>query len=221
MTILNIFNAVPDPRTAFLLAIAIVSGFLFAIAFHESAHAYVAYRLGDPTAKMAGRVTLNPFKHLDPIGTVMFFVIGLGWAKPVPINPRFFHKRSDELKVAFAGIVANIALAALLAIPLRIATLQHQVIETSVVLSIIKFWVEINLMLAAFNLIPIPPLDGSHLLAHFLSEENKYKYLSIGQYLLLGLILYDVVSGTSIILAIMEPILRVLSYLVMGTPIRI
>lgn len=199
--------------------LAVVIGFLVVgITIHEFAHAYVADRFGDPTARTMGRVSLNPIAHLDPIGTIIFFIVGFGWGKPVPINPSFLNKKSDELKVAFAGIVANLAMATILAIPIRIATMQGVIIDTSPVLSVIDKIIDINIILASFNILPIPPLDGSHLIEYFLSEEQKLKFMFYGQYAILALIMFDLVSGYNIIYSIMEPLIRFFSLIVKGAP---
>lgn len=198
--------------------LAVVIGFLvIGITVHEFAHAYVAFRLGDPTAKMEGRVTLNPLAHLDPYGIIFFFIVGFGWGKPVPFNPRYLQKKSDELKIAVAGIVANLAVAAILGIPLRIALLQGHLIDSSIFLSVIDYIVVINLMLAVFNLLPIPPLDGSHFVEYFLDEEQKYKFQFYGQYALFGLIFYGILTGNSIIGTVLVPLIRVLHGLFVGT----
>ena len=142
-----------------------------ALILHECAHGWVAYKLGDPTAKMMGRLTLDPRKHLDPIGTLSMVLIGLGWAKPVPINPRYFkHPRRDDFLVSIAGITANLImflLGILVYMLLRVAA-YHGMDQSAgvwdVLYEIIIRFFYINLGLAVFNLIPIPPLDGYHVL---------------------------------------------------------
>lgn len=198
--------------------LAIVVGFLvIGITVHEFAHAYVANRFGDPTAKMMGRVSLNPLAHLDSMGTILFFLVGFGWGKPVPLNPHYLHRKSDELKVAIAGILTNLLVATILAIPLRIATIQGVMIDSNTSLLFLKKIVEINVLLAAFNILPFPPLDGSHFIEYFLSEESRIKFMSYGQYLLLGIIMYDILTGNSIIFSIIEPIMRGMLFLVSGS----
>ncbi|MFA7244459.1 MAG: site-2 protease family protein [Patescibacteria group bacterium] len=197
--------------------IAFIVGLIFAITVHEYAHAWIAYRNGDPTAQMNGRLTLNPFAHLDPLGTLFLFLVGFGWGKPVPINPTFFHHKSDELKVAIAGIAANIILAFILGIPIRIALLAGHSIDSNIVLSFLSILVQINLILAAFNILPIFPLDGSHFVEYFLDNYSRVKFQQYGPFILLFLLILDRVSSFSIITAVMEPIIRVLSSLVIGT----
>lgn len=198
---------------AFLVALVV------AITAHEFAHAYVAYKLGDPTAKHEGRVTLNPAAHLDPIGTIFLFTVGFGWGRPVPINPNYFQKKTDELKVAFAGIVTNLLLAFILAIPLRIAASTGQTFGSPEFLSFLNMIVELNIFLAAFNLLPIPPLDGSHLVEYFLNDEAKIQFQYFGPFVLIGIIALDYLTNVSVISLIMEPVIRLFSLLVKGNMI--
>jgi len=156
-----------DPLAFALVAIPL----LFSIIIHEVAHGWVAYRMGDPTAKRLGRLSLNPLKHLDPIGTLMLFLAGFGWAKPVPVN---FNSISDRRKglifVSSAGIFANILFP-------FIALLFFRLFSTSSsgIASILVFYVvQINITIAALNLIPIPPLDGSKILMGFVSKRTQY-----------------------------------------------
>ena len=197
--------------------LAYIVALIIGITVHEFAHAWMAHRCGDNTAKFEGRLTLNPLAHLDPLGTIMLFIVGFGWGKPVPINPNNMDKKSDELKVAFAGIVTNLILAFILAIPIRIALMQGVLIESSAVLSFLNIIVDLNIILAVFNLLPIPPLDGSHLIEYFLNRESKYAYQTVGPFILIGVIIAENITNVSIIHPIMEPILRLLSLLVKGT----
>ena len=165
---------------------------VFSLTVHESAHAWAADRLGDPTARMLGRVSLNPAVHVDPVGTLLFPLVGLftgapiiGWAKPVPVATwRFEHPRRDYLMVAAAGPVSNLSLAFVAAMALRLLPGGVSMLgvapvdaasaaESRVLVPIARFmWsaLEINLLLAIFNLLPIPPLDGSSVLAGLLPE---------------------------------------------------
>jgi len=197
--------------------LAYIVALIVGITVHEYAHAWMAHRCGDNTAKFEGRLTLNPLAHLDPLGTIMLFLVGFGWGKPVPINPNNMDKKSDELKVAFAGIVTNLILAFILAIPIRIALMQGVLIESSAVLSFLNIIIDLNIILAVFNLLPIPPLDGSHLVEYFLNRESKYAYQTVGPFVLIGLIIAENITNISIIHPIMEPILRLFSLLIKGT----
>ena len=156
-----------DPLAFALVAIPL----LFSVIIHEVAHGWVAYRMGDPTAKWLGRLSLNPLKHLDPVGTLMLFLVGFGWAKPVPVNlNNISDKRKGLIFVSSAGIVANILFA-------FIALLFFRLFSTSssrIAVILVYFVVQINITLAAVNLIPIPPLDGSKILMGIVSERTQY-----------------------------------------------
>ena len=162
---------------------------LFSVIFHEVAHGYVALRLGDPTARDAGRLTLNPIKHIDPFGTVILPVLLrlvnspfiIGWAKPVPVNPYFFRDpRRGMMLVAAAGPLTNITLLMLSALAIRVLqTLLHPLL-----LDFLIYTCYINIILALFNLVPVPPLDGSSLLAGILPSRLRQAYVRLGRYTL-------------------------------------
>jgi Zn-dependent protease len=200
-----------------IYAVVIIIGLLIAITVHEFAHAWMANRLGDPTAKNLGRLTLNPFKHLDPLGTLFLFVAGFGWGKPVPYNPSNIKSDADEVKIALSGIAANLLLALILGIPLRIATVLGVTIDTNIWLTIIEFLMEMNLVLIAFNIIPIPPLDGSKVIFPFISIDARIKYEQYGPIILFLLIIASNVFGLPFLVRFMEPIIRFLSFVVKGT----
>jgi len=152
---------------------------LYSVIFHELAHGLVASWFGDNTAKYAGRLSLNPLNHLDPIGTLMLFLVGFGWAKPVPVDYyRLKNTRFGFIAVSLAGCITNIILAAI-----AIFLLQFGIIANSLVFSqILVIVAKINIILGAFNLIPIPPLDGSKVLMAFLPESAKMKLVKIEPY---------------------------------------
>jgi Zn-dependent protease len=168
-----------DPLSFALVVIPL----LFSVIIHEVAHGWVAYRMGDPTAKWSGRLTLNPLKHLDPIGTLMLFLAGFGWAKPVPVN---FNNISDRRKglifVSSAGIVANILLAFLALLFVRLFSTSPSGIAATLVYNVCPIVAGINITLAALNLIPIPPLDGSKILMGFVTKRTQYFLLSLEPY---------------------------------------
>lgn len=164
---------------------------LFALTFHEFAHGFVAWRLGDPTAKNGGRLTLNPLKHLDPLGTIAFFIIKLGWAKPVPVNPAYFkNPRKDMLWVALAGPATNLILAVISAILTKAIWLLANILPYSTAVEavlvplnamlIASVW--INLVLCIFNFLPIPPLDGSRILTGLLPDRLAMSYLKFERF---------------------------------------
>lgn len=168
---------------------------LLAVTVHEAAHAWVALREGDPTADRLGRVTLNPIPHLDPVGSVLvplvlYILPGgflFGWARPVPVDPSNFRSlRGGEIRVALAGIVANLILAVaftgLLSIGLGVAGRHAGTSPLEPVLLMARFGIFINLLLAFFNLIPIPPLDGSHVMRWLLPARTRASFQSLGRY---------------------------------------
>ena len=172
-----------------------VPGFLLAIVVHEAAHAYMACKFGDDTAKNMGRLSLNPMVHLDKIGTIVFPLIGVliggimfGWAKPVPVDPRNFKNfRSAIFWVSFAGPLANIILAIFSAFFLAfiVAYIPSDSFIFSPFIQILKKSVYINIVLAVFNLIPWPPLDGSKMVSSFLERDMLVRYESLAKYSLL------------------------------------
>ena len=178
-----------DPLTIFFLVLAFLIILAFVISLHEAAHAYFANLLGDPTARLLGRVSLNPAVHIDPVGTVilpiLLFIVSqgrfvFGWAKPTPINPlNFQHPRRDSAIVAFAGPASNFAVAVVFSVIFRVFPSE-----------IILFLVTINLVLGLFNLIPVPPLDGYKVLLGLLPREAALRLATIESYGPVVLILF-------------------------------
>ncbi len=170
--------------------ILIAPPILLALTVHECAHAYVAFRMGDPTAKMLGRITLNPLKHLDPIGTLALFLSGMfGWARPVPVNPRYFRNISKGMMwVALAGPLSNIALAIIFAIFHKAFLLLAPSLLAGMpsvykpLYIMIEYSILINISLAVFNMIPVPPLDGSKVLSHLLPADKAFAFSKIEPY---------------------------------------
>lgn len=168
-------------------------GLLTAIIFHELAHGLTAYWLGDPTAKNAGRLTLNPIKHIDPVGFLFMLVFRFGWAKAVPINPMNFRNRKlDTILVSIAGVSVNFIIAIILG-----AVLVYGNITNETVLDILGIGMWYNIMLGVFNLLPFPPLDGSKVVASLLPVKLEYYFYKYERYfyiILLGLIATDMVQ---------------------------
>ena len=190
--------------------------FLFALTLHELAHGYVAYRLGDPTAKNAGRLTLNPLKHLDPLGVIAFIIMKIGWAKPVPVNPNYFRDpQKGMLLVALAGPAANVVIAIASAILAKffvmLPFLPIFILQPLVGMLVASVW--INIMLAVFNCLPIPPLDGSKVLMGLLPPRMVYQYSKLEPF---GFILLLVLFYTGIIPRLIMPIIQFSNNLLLG-----
>jgi Zn-dependent protease len=206
---------------------------ILAFSIHECAHAWTAYRLGDPTAMMLGRVTLNPLKHLDPLGSVIFPLIGLfyggmlfGWAKPTPVTARNFkHYKRDDILVSLAGPASNLLSATIalillivmkhalaggdIAIATAVALARHIPVSTEnlpqlfPVALLFYYVILLNLLLFVFNLIPVPPLDGSHILRHFLPYNLLRVYDRIG---MLGMFVIMILGGSIIFRTFLTPL---------------
>jgi len=189
---------------------------LVALTFHEFAHGYVALRFGDPTAKMAGRLTLNPLSHLDPIGTIMLFVVHFGWAKPVPVDPRYFRNpKQDMLWVALAGPGANMVLAFISGILLSMLG-RGSLGSHNMLLIMLQYSLFINLALAVFNMLPIPPLDGSKVLRGLLPYQYQHiadQMEMYGPWALMGLIMMGMMTGRSIFWSFIGPFVKFFSEL--------
>ncbi len=201
------------------LIIAVVMILLISFPVHEFSHALAAYRLGDGTAKLMGRLTLNPIAHFDPLGAALLcisavFGRGIGWAKPTPVNPNMLrHGSLGQAIVAFAGPASNLVLAAIVALPLRY--LLHSTIGADVptiVLNTMFTFVSINLALFVFNLIPVPPLDGSQILLAALDPATRYSLgPALMQYGPLILLVLIFTGAFSLILGpIIDALLRIL-----------
>ena len=176
-----------------------VPAIILCLTFHEWAHGFVAYKFGDPTAKMAGRLTLNPLKHLDPLGTLMLIFARFGWAKPVPVNPYNFQgdRRSKMTVVAMAGPLANLLFAVVSTVFLYLIVDYAPYNSFFVYLyNLTSELVWINIILAVFNLLPIPPLDGSKILGGFLPAKWEAAYYKIERYGFLILFVF-ILTGLS------------------------
>ncbi len=167
---------------------------LVSLTIHEVSHGYVSYRLGDPTAKQMGRLTLNPLKHLDPIGTIMMvasslFGAGFGWAKPVPINPMYYKKhKAGTMLVSIAGPLSNLLLAFLAAFPVAYIGLKYYGVSLGeldyrmIIFNLSILFLYANVNLAVFNLFPMPPLDGSKILTGILPTKLYFKMMQYERY---------------------------------------
>jgi len=187
---------------------------MFALVFHEFSHAWVANKLGDPTARYSGRLTLNPLAHLDPFGSLMILFVGFGWAKPVPVDSRYLsNPRVDMMKIAFAGPAANLLLAFVGGTLIRTG-----IFSGSITMMLLLF-TQINIMLAVFNMIPIPPLDGSQIFSGLMMRRNPelvHKLQIYGPQILLGLIMIGYFTRVSPLWMIMSPFVNFFLFLFAG-----
>lgn len=180
----------------------ILPGIIIGLSFHEAAHALVSYKLGDPTPKLQGRVTLNPLAHIDPIGFITLLFIGFGWGVPVEIDPRYYkNRRGGELLVSLAGVTTNLIMAVVFALLFRLAanTMSYDFYQGvgQILLQLMLYVVYINLVLMIFNLIPVPPLDGFGVVTQIFHLERYDWYWKIYQYgqpILLVLIIFNIPS---------------------------
>jgi Zn-dependent protease len=203
--------------------VLIAPGFLLAITVHEFTHGYIAYKFGDPTAKLAGRLTFNPISHLDPIGTIILVLTQMiGWAKPVPVDPRYFkNPRTDMFWVSLGGPAANLVTATVLAMLMHVlifltgGTLSGEISKLILVplYMILLFAVKINIVLAIFNLIPVPPLDGSKILSGLLPQRQAYEFEKLEPY---GFIILIILIFTNALNYIIWPPIRLIEALLLG-----
>ena len=192
---------------------------LFSLCFHEFAHGYVAYRLGDDTAARNGRLTLNPMAHLDLMGSIMILFIGFGWAKPVPINPyNFANPRLDSMKVAFAGPASNLILAFIAGIVIRFLNFNN-ILISEISIQVIYFFMSVNIALAVFNMLPIEPLDGSRIFGNIIAKDNPQLAVNLQLYgprILFALIFIGLFTPFSILGMIITPFIKFFIYIFAG-----
>lgn len=214
-------------RDNLILFVYALPAILISLSFHELSHALVSYKLGDPTAKNMGRLTLNPLKHLDPLGTIMLVAsmlggMGLGWAKPVPINPVYYKNRKQgTMLVSIAGPLSNVLLALLFSIPMALIGSKYNVTIAQlfdiksglyasgfsldiIIFNICRFFFAINIGLAVFNILPVPPLDGSKILSGILPSRYYFQMMQYERYI--GLIFILIIfMRPQILTTVMSP----------------
>ncbi len=185
-----------------------VPALLLAVTLHELAHGWVAYRLGDPTAKSHGRLTLNPLAHLDPLGLLALFLVGFGWAKPVPVNPMYFKgdRRRGMFLVGLAGPVTNFVLAFILLFLLLALSAAVSAVPHLYQILLVAF--RYNVMLGVFNMLPFPPLDGSKVLAYFLPSGFMQTFHQLEQY---GPVILIVLIFSGVLWRILFPLISIAS----------
>ncbi len=210
-----------NPMDWIMEKLMILPGILIGLSFHEFGHAYVSTKLGDPTPKLQGRVTINPLAHIDPVGMVCLLFCGFGWGIPVQINPSYYkNRRRDEILVGFAGVAMNLILAIVFSLLVRIAITVFQSTQSetaSIIYQILLNVVMINVVLMVFNLLPVPPLDGFGIVTNLFNLQ-KYswydKYYQYGYFILIFLVLLGVVSAilspvTMFIMKLLSPLMGI------------
>ena len=219
-----------DPLRGFVTLATFALALLVAITLHEFSHALSATHLGDPTARALGRLSLHPKAHLDPVGTVMIFLAGFGWGKPVPVNANYLRvgERPGMAIVSLAGPLANVVVAAIFSVLMKAGVVTSEFVGFSLfrgstddlvayVVGSIVFW---NLLLASFNLIPLAPLDGFKVALGVLPRAMAVSFARLerhGPTILIGIILFDLlVPGRGILFNLIRPILNTLSFVVLG-----
>ncbi len=201
LVILNIVNGgFINMGTWILNKILVLPAILIGLCFHEFAHGFVSDRLGDPTPKLQGRLTVNPKAHIDPFGFIALLIAGFGWGKPVEIDPRYYkHRRRDELLVALAGIIMNLLIAIVFAFIVKIILMISPGIYANavgkIIMTILQNVIIINIVLMVFNLLPVPPLDGFNVLTEIFNLRKYdwyYSYYRFGGFLLLLLVFLNI-----------------------------
>jgi len=217
MLFLSLFANLPFEAAAIIFTAFLIT-LVIGITVHEAAHAASAWQLGDPTAKLAGRLTLNPASHLDPIGSVALLLVGFGWGKPTPFDPfNLRHPKRDSAIISASGAVSNFLLAGLASgIYFLNLNLLHFELPFAAA-AFIEIFVRINLLLGVFNLIPVHPLDGAKVLGGFLPRDWYYDWVQLEKY---GLIILLVLIFTGVIGRIIYPATSILmEFLLPGIPI--
>lgn len=204
---LSFLNSIPE-------FFSTVLGILFAISVHEFGHAFVAYLNGDNTAKKAGRMNINPMSHIDPFGILMMFMVHFGWAKPVPVNPyNYKYKKIGNISVSIAGIAFNLISAFIFVMIYKLFNEWSLLsfLDKETMLMVTRSLITYNIGFAAFNILPIPPLDGWSLISTFLPKDMVYKVYEYSRY---TFIIFIILMMTNTITYILNPIYMVFFNLV-------
>ena len=230
MLFLVLDQLLSSPLYALITLLTFALGIVVALSFHEFSHALSANFLGDNTARSQGRLTLNPAAHIDPLGGMMLLVVGFGWAKPTPVRPEYLRgdPRSGMAIVALAGPVSNVVIATVAALPIRVGLIDSEAVGfqnffggnmVDYVVASFVFW---NLLIAAFNLLPIAPLDGFKVVLGLLPREAAIGFARLersGPMILMVLIMSGFVFGFSFLRLFIQPVINLLALLVLGSRI--
>lgn len=196
----NILNSTMSLGDWLYTKLLMLPGIVIGLTFHEAAHGYVSYWLGDPTPKLQGRLSLNPAKHIDPIGFIALFIAGFGWGEPVQINPAYYkHRRRDEFLVAIAGVVTNFLIALLSSFIIKglldVMSYEFYMGVGEIIVDIFLYMFMINIVLMVFNLLPVPPLDGFGILTQIFNLQKYswyWKLYNNGFAILMLLIIFNI-----------------------------
>ena len=200
--------------------IMMIPGIILGLAFHEFGHAFVSSKLGDPTPRRQGRVTLNPLAHIDPVGLLCLLFAGFGWGMPVEIDPRYYkHPRRDEFLVSIAGVVMNLILAVLFTLVLHFIVVSDLGFfytgRGAAVIQVIQYTIFVNVMLMVFNLLPVPPLDGFGILTQILDLKRYSWYYTVYQNGFFILMLLIIFGGTDFVLTpLIQLVMSLLQHLI-------
>ena len=203
--------------------VALLTALVVGLTVHEYAHARVAFALGDLTAYTQGRLTLNPLKHIDPLGALMMLMVGFGWARPVPIDP-YRLGRAGTVKVSLAGPLSNVALAAVAGLPIRFGLLSLDSPGVALLGWFLLYFALFNILLAVFNMLPIPPLDGWKVLLGVVPEPLAFRlgrFEAYGAMVLLGVLVLGSVTRLPVLSAVMSPFIQALSWLILGRSVDV
>ena len=199
----------------FQILVLLIPALIFSLCVHEYSHGIIAYYYGDETAYIMGRLTLNPLKHLDPVGSLMLLFAGFGYAKPVPVNPfNLNNPKSDIIKVAAAGPISNLVLAFLGTFVIHLFFYFLPTLYSETLSLFLRIFIQINIFLAIFNFLPIYPLDGGQIFGNLISRYYPNFNINMQLYgpgILMGVILIGIVSGYSIIGLILLPIYELIN----------
>lgn len=188
MSLLSVLRS-GEPALIFAVIFSRIFVVFFCLPIHELAHGWAAYKMGDSTAKNLGRLTLNPFVHLDLFGTIMLFLFGIGYANPVPVQARNFkNPKKGMIVTALAGPCANLLMAFIFVVLFYIVKLLPQSVAILFVLQFLNFAASVNVTLAVFNMLPIPPLDGSKVIGFLIPSKSYFKILQYERYIMIGLL---------------------------------
>lgn len=200
-----------DVREMIINLLLLIPVIIISLSVHEAAHGYISNKLGDSTARNLGRITINPIKHLDPIGFICMVLFGIGWANPVPINTRYFKKpRRDMALSAAAGPISNLLLAVVFALLMKlffslpVTVLSSLGVFTEIIILFLMQAISLNVFFAVFNLIPVPPFDGSRILYVFLPPKYYFGVMKYERYICLGFMLL-------LFFGVLDPVLNLLS----------